>query len=205
MQQIVKAMGRQYQTNCYILIQNDQSLIIDPGIDSEKWVIDNAVNPIAILNTHGHFDHTWCNAALQNRLHIPIYIHKADVFMIESDIFGYGQTPSKADFAIDDEKQIELGGFSFRFIHCAGHTPGCSMIEFDDRIFSGDFIFDNTIGRYDFPYSNAHEMKQSLEKFMCAHLIDKEIFPGHGGDTTVEKAKKFIPYFIDQITQESIV
>ncbi|GHV08474.1 hydrolase [Campylobacterota bacterium] len=196
MEQIVKAMGRGYQTNCYILSASGSSLIIDPGIDAAEWVIENAKNPLAILNTHGHFDHVYSNASLQEKLHIPIYIHAEDVMLIESDQFGYGLRPSKADHRVDNEDEIVLGAFAFRFIHFPGHTPGTCMIEFDDRIFSGDFIFDNAIGRYDFPYSNAQSMKSSLERFLREYQVEKPIFAGHGEATTVLKARKFIQPFV---------
>ena len=62
-----QAMGS-YQTNCYIVTINDKDLIIDPGMDATQWVIDNTTNPIAILNTHGHFDHVWSNAQLKTKL-----------------------------------------------------------------------------------------------------------------------------------------
>lgn len=60
----VKPMG-EYQTNCYIVSINDMDFIIDPGMGATEWVMQNVTNPIAILNTHGHFDHVWSNAELQ--------------------------------------------------------------------------------------------------------------------------------------------
>lgn len=199
MKQLSKPMGRGYQTNCYILIENDKSLIIDAGIDATDWVIQHAVNPVAILNTHGHFDHIWSNYELKKALNVPIYIHKLDEPLLRSDPFKLGITPSEADVLVDNEEWIDLDGFKFRFVHMAGHTPGCSMIEFEDRIFSGDFIFDNTIGRYDFPLSNAQDMKASLERFMREFTTDKPIYAGHGLPTTVNKARTFIPSFIAMV------
>lgn len=199
MKQLVKPMGRGYQTNCYILTKNNKSLIIDAGIDATNWVIANAVNPIAILNTHGHFDHVWSNSELQAKLKIPVYIHKLDEPMLRTDPYGLGTPPSKADFLVDNENWIELGGFKFRYIHMPGHTPGCSMIEFEDRIFSGDFLFDGTIGRYDFPNSDAQLMKSSLQRFMGIYIDDKPIYSGHGASTSVHRVRQFIPRFIEAI------
>lgn len=199
MKQLVKPMGRGYQTNCYILIQNDKSLIIDAGIDATDWVIANAPNPVAILNTHGHFDHIWSNSALQEKLNIPIYIHKLDEPMLRADPYALGTPPSKADVLVENEEWISLDGFKFRFVHMAGHTEGCCMIEFEDRIFSGDFLFDGTIGRYDFPHSNEDHMRESLERFMREFTTDKPIYAGHGNATSVMAVRRFVPRFIAMI------
>ncbi|GHV59811.1 hydrolase [Campylobacterota bacterium] len=199
MTQIVKPMGRQYQTNCYILTQNDKSIIIDPGMDADKWVLQNARNPIAILNTHGHFDHIWSNAKLQQELKILVIIRKEDESMLRSDPYSLGLTPSKADILVDNEDVITMGDFNFQFLHFPGHTQGCSMIKVDDRIFSGDFIFANTIGRSDFATSNPLDMLHSLERFMQVCEEDYPLFAGHGASTTVLRARKFVPSFIDML------
>jgi glyoxylase-like metal-dependent hydrolase (beta-lactamase superfamily II) len=200
MQMLVKPMGRGYQTNCYLLTSDDKTIIIDPGIEATQWVIQNAKNPIAILNTHGHFDHTYDDALLQRALKIPVYIRSEDSFMLDSDRYDPNREPCKADVCVSDEELIELEGFRFRFRHFAGHTPGCSMIEFEDRIFSGDFIFDDTIGRYDFPASSPRDMKRSLERFMSLYADDnRPLYPGHGKPTDIQNARKFLPAFIDAL------
>ncbi|MDR0746763.1 MAG: MBL fold metallo-hydrolase [Helicobacteraceae bacterium] len=196
MEQRVYVSGGGFQTNCYLLINDGGSLIVDPGIDTAERIIADAPNPLAVLNTHGHIDHVWSNKLLQERLGVPVYIHKNDSYMLTIDMFGMGLTPSKADVEITDENYIELGGFSFRFVHFPGHSPGCSMIEFDDRIFSGDFIFDGTIGRSDFAGSSPADMKKSLVRFLAMYDTDKPLYPGHGKKTSIERAKKFIPRFI---------
>lgn len=199
MNQISKPMGANYQTNCYILIQNNKSIIIDAGMDATNWVLENAINPVAILNTHGHFDHIWSNSDLQKALNIPIYIHKLDEPMLRADPYGLGTPASHADVLVEDENWIELEGFKFRFVHMAGHTPGCCMIEFEDRIYSGDFLFNGTIGRYDFPASDAKAMKESLERFMREYTEEKPLYAGHGMPTTTTRARKFVPRFIANI------
>ncbi len=97
MELLSKAFGV-YETNCYILKSKVGDFIIDAGIDSASWVCENAKNPLAILNTHGHFDHIWCNAELREQLQIPIYCPKGDCFMLKSDCFNLGLTPCAPDF-----------------------------------------------------------------------------------------------------------
>ena len=189
-----KPMG-EYQTNCYILTINEKNLIIDPGIGAVEWIEKKVKNPVAILNTHGHFDHVWSNAELKKIFNIPIFIHKQDAFLLEIDQYNMGMPKSKADVLVENEEYIEIDGFKFRFLHFPGHTPGCSVIEFEESWFSGDFIFKGSIGRVDFPYSSPEDMKKSLKKFKNIPY-DKKIYPGHGGFTTIKQEQKYVDYWL---------
>jgi len=177
----------EYQTNCYIL---DDRFIIDPGVNATSWVVDNINNPKAILLTHGHFDHVWSVAELKEKLQIPVYIHKDDEFMLSEDIFNMGVPKCKADILVD-EGIYEIDNTKIKFRHFGGHTPGSMTIEIDDIMFSGDFIFNGSIGRCDFPYSNQQDMKNSLKRFLEINY-DKIIYPGHGNKTTIKEEKKNI-------------
>ncbi len=199
MMQKVQPMGSVYQTNCYILEIDQKQLIIDPGMGATEWVIQNAPHPVAILNTHGHFDHVWSNSELQERLKVPVYIRKEDEPMLRVDPYQMGLPPSRGDRLVEDEGWIELEGFRFRFIHTPGHTPGCTMIEFDDRLFTGDFIFDGAVGRSDFPTSDPQKMRESIERFMREYSDDRPLYPGHGPATSVQKAHQFLPTFLRMI------
>ncbi len=117
-----------YQTNCYIVERGGESLIIDPGVNATNWVLKNAKNPIAILNTHGHFDHIWSNRELKERLKIPIYAPKDDAFMLEKDPFNQGVPKSKADFRVERDATLEIGNFNLIFRHFPGHTPGNKLL-----------------------------------------------------------------------------
>ena len=128
MELLSKAFGV-YETNCYILRTEMGEFIIDAGVDSAKWVCENVRKPLAILNTHGHFDHIWCNAELRKALNVPIYCPKGDAFMLKNDCFDLGLTPCAADFEVEPNEVFRFGGIEVEFMHFAGHTPGCSMIK----------------------------------------------------------------------------
>jgi glyoxylase-like metal-dependent hydrolase (beta-lactamase superfamily II) len=177
-----------YQTNCYIVTINEKDIIIDPGINSTSWVKENVKNPIAILNTHGHFDHVWCNKELKNDLNLKIYCPRDDVFMLEDDPFDQGTPSSNADVIIKPNEQIELNGIKIKFHHFPGHTPGCSAIEIQNILFSGDFIFSGSIGRVDFPYSSPGDMSLSIKRILSWDR-DIEIYPGHGNKTSLENER----------------
>ncbi len=194
---VSKPMG-EYQTNCYIVTINDKSLIIDPGIGAAEWVKENAKNPIAILNTHGHFDHVWSDAQLKEDLNLPVIIHEKDAFFLKKNQFGMAIPPCEPDILIKDEKTITIEEIEFRFLHFPGHTPGCCVIEFEEAWFSGDFIFRGSIGRVDFPYSDPEEMKRSLKKFSAVNY-DKPVYPGHGPATTVKEEQRYVDYWLNAI------
>lgn len=190
-----KACGA-YGTNCYIVTMDDKELIIDPGMEAVSWVLRNVHHPVAILNTHGHFDHVWSNAELASQLHIPIYAPQDDCFMLESDPFGQGTPASHASVKVVGDQCFNIEGIPVQFFHFPGHTPGCSAILIDQKLFSGDFIFKNSIGRYDFPYSSGDQMRRSLEKFLKIDA-DWEIFPGHGVSTTLKVEQQNVPYWFN--------
>ncbi|CAD7288647.1 hypothetical protein LMG7974_01108 [Campylobacter majalis] len=186
-----------YQTNCYIVREGEQELIIDPGEGSCEWVIKSVKNARAILLTHGHFDHIYDVAALKKELKVPIFIHKNDAFFLRSDQDYMGYECCEADFMVEEGEYV-YGGFKFKYHYFPGHTPGCSMIEIDDMIFSGDFLFKDSIGRWDFEYSNGFDMLKSVEK--CKQLKGRyTIYPGHGESTTLERERENFDAYIRYI------
>ncbi|WP_419769854.1 MAG: MBL fold metallo-hydrolase [Candidatus Marinarcus sp.] len=193
----VKPMG-DYQTNCYIVTVNNKDFIIDPGVGASSWVKQNVNNPIAVLNTHGHFDHVWSNSELQKDLNLKVYCPKEDAFMLENDFFGLGMPTTKADVLIEPDEEIFLDGISIKFHHFPGHTPGCSAIEIENTLFSGDFIFYGSIGRVDFPYSSPKEMIQSLSKILKWER-DIDIYPGHGLNTTLSQERTALNNWINYL------
>jgi len=190
----VRAMGM-YQTNCYIVTIDSKDIIIDPGVDATSWVKQNVTNPIAILNTHGHFDHVWSNAQLQKELKIPLYTPKDDVMFLSNSAWMPDLPPSKPDVEVKPDEILDIEGIKVEFKHFPGHTPGCSTIEIEDAMFSGDFIFFQSIGRVDFPYSNPQDMVKSLKKFQQLQY-DKTMYPGHGATTTIKAEQQHTPYWI---------
>ena len=192
-----KPMG-EYQTNCYIVTLNGKDFIIDPGVGATEWVIKNVKNPVAILNTHGHFDHVWSNSELKEKLDVPIVINENDAFFLQKEQFGIPLPKSRADILVQGDQTLKIADEKISFLHFPGHTPGCSVIDFGDVWFSGDFIFKGSIGRVDFPYSDPQKMKESLLKFK-AISYDKRVYPGHGEPTTIAEEQKYIDYWLKAI------
>jgi glyoxylase-like metal-dependent hydrolase (beta-lactamase superfamily II) len=193
----IKPMG-DYQTNCYIVSFKNKDFIIDPGVNATSWVKQNVKNPVAILNTHGHFDHVWSNAALQKELNVKIYCPKEDAFMLQNDPFGFGMPTSTADVLVQPDEEFDFDGVKVKFHFFPGHTPGCSAIEINNTLFSGDFIFNGSIGRTDFPYSNPDDMKSSLRKVLSWDK-DMVIYPGHGLNTKLSQEKNSLNNWLNYL------
>ena len=193
----VQPMGV-YQTNCYIATVDGKDFIIDPGVNATEWVLQNVINPVAILNTHGHFDHVWSNSELQKKLGVKLYTPKGDVPLLTASEWMPDLPPSTPDVIVQPDEELDISGVKVKFRHFPGHCPGCSMIEIEDAIFSGDFIFERSIGRTDFPYSSPEDMKKSLEKFKLLDF-DKTLYPGHGGTTTIKQEQQHSDYWINSL------
>lgn len=198
-----KAFGT-YETNCYIIHHDNKQWIIDPGMGAFDWILKKCPNPQAILLTHGHFDHIFDVAPLKKYFsQLQIFCPKEDAFMLENDCFETGITPTHADIEIVGNKsfkELNIFGLDVIYHHFPGHTPGCSIIELDECIFSGDFIFRRSIGRFDFPYSNTLDMKESLERFRALKRDkNKIIYPGHGESTSLFAEQENVRFWIQRI------
>lgn len=220
LQHLCKAFG-EYETNCYIVQSEQGEFIIDPGMGSAQWVLESSPNPLAILLTHGHFDHIFDVAKIkQARPEIPLYCPRDDSFMLESDCFGTGLMPyefSANDVLVSCDKgrsEFVLGGVEVSYLHFPGHTPGCSAVCLSQRdsagriqkssMYSGDFVFKRSIGRYDFPYSSPSDMRDSLQRFGALGAqefggADIEIFPGHGESTYLSYEQSNVALWLPRI------
>lgn len=195
MKVLCQAMGP-YQTNCYIVSHNGEEIIIDPGTRAEKWIMENVKNPVAILNTHGHSDHIWSNQAMKDTFNIPIYCPKDDAFMLMNDFDNEGYPLSTPDIEVEGEEIFSMADLNIQYLHFPGHTPGCSAIKIENSMFSGDFIFQGSIGRVDFPFSSPADMKNSIKQFLTIEE-DMVIYPGHGPSTTVKDEQKIIHQWLE--------
>lgn len=194
MQILKKAFG-EYATNCYILKGEQGDLVIDPGQGSFDWVMQNTGKIAAVLNTHGHFDHVYDDAKLQ-KAGAKIYIHEDDAFMLRADPFETMPEPIEADVLVKGQEQsLEIAGFNIKFSLFAGHTPGSCMIKAGGAIFSGDVIFKGSIGRWDFPFSDAVQMRESLHKILQIKG-DFTLYPGHGPNTSLAAERQNLKYFL---------
>jgi len=186
------------KTNCYLLSNNYGTLIIDPGHNASEWVIDNINRkPVAILNTHGHYDHVYSNNTLQNKLNIPLIIHEEDRYLLQNDEFNVGLPKSIPDFTYEGDKEFCIGDFKFKAIHLPGHSHGTSIYDFGEFILTGDFVMPDTVGRYNLHTSDKNKKFKSLKKYLDIYQYREDakdivIYSGHGDPFTLEESLKTV-------------
>lgn len=172
MLEVVRVITGFLEENCYIVHNGIDALIIDPGSESEKIINEiktRNLNVVGILITHYHFDHVGALDDIKKEYENAILV----------------------DYKTQNEKTI--GVFNFKIIQTYGHTLDSVSYYFDnqDMLFSGDFIFKETIGN--FQEDNEEYMVKSLKvfKYMSNNVV---VYPGHGDKTTVAHEKAFNPF-----------
>ena len=175
-------------TNTYLLCEGDDVIVIDPAGKAEKVIEKIGERKlIAVLLTHGHFDHIKAVDGLYDHYGCPVYIHPFDETMARDKYSG-------ASFGISSyitcpmkhlkEGKMSVGPFLFEVISTPGHTPGSVLFVFDDIIFTGDTLFKGSIGRTDLDGGDDRMMKSSLRVFH-SFSHDYKICPGHDEATTL--------------------
>jgi len=203
-----------FETNCYVLRQSaiggsiKDCVIIDAGIEPAPlvdYLQRNQLNPVAVLLTHGHIDHTAGLDDLRaNWPNIKIYIHSLDEPMLagKNNLWEIGQQPfskKKADALLEDGQAVELAGIRFKVLHTPGHTPGgiCLYSSDEQTAFVGDTLFAGSVGRTDFPGGNTRQLLNSIKEKLLNLPGGTKVFPGHGPATTIAKEKKLNPFLQD--------
>lgn len=201
---------------CYILMnENNEAVIIDPGGDADeilKFIKKHKLQPRYLINTHGHGDHIGANKEL--KAHFPdikICIHEEDKEALTNpfkNLSALGGFQSKdyilksppADMTLREGDRITLGQIKLEVLHTPGHTPGgiCLLSRSGDSqpdvLFSGDSLFQGSIGRTDFPGGNHSALVESLRGKVLTLKEDTIVYPGHGPTTTVGHEKRNNPY-----------
>ena len=158
-------------TNCYIVNseKSKEAIVIDPGLESPSeaqqifdYINKEKLKVKLILNTHGHQDHISGNATFQEKYNIPIYIHKYDASSLEE--LETNKFPSPV--LLDDGSLIKFGDESLMVMLTPGHTPGSICLVGEKLVFTGDTLFNEGIGRTDFPGGSMRDMQLSLQKLM---------------------------------------
>lgn len=188
-----------YDANCYILVEENtkECGIIDPGGDSQRLISQiDALNakPKFILLTHGHMDHVGGVIDLVKKYNIPFYISKTDEEYMEKDDYVFGTLP-KASGYLKEGDILELGGEIIKVLETPGHTKGglCFLLG-NNKVFTGDTLFNGSVGRTDFPGGSMSEIINSIKAKLLPLGDEVDVYPGHGDMTTIEHEKRYNPF-----------
>lgn len=187
-------------SNCY-LVYDDRTektrsgAVVDAGggiTSLLSEISQRRVNPLYILNTHGHFDHTAGIAPLKAALQIPVGVHPADRSLLTegggAGIFGIPiRLPPVPELLLDDGLTLDIGSLQLSIIHTPGHTPGsiCIYCPQERALFTGDTLFAGSVGRTDLSGGNARKLVASLKR-LTDLPPETRVLPGHGSESTLE-------------------
>jgi hydroxyacylglutathione hydrolase len=209
-----------FGTKCYLVgdTRGSECAIVDPGIRvAEK--VDQVVNeydldPVAVILTHGHLDHTYSAPAICETYGVPAYIHRADMAFLADPFSGLGSfsprfraevgpewnwaLPREVRF-MDDGNHLELG-LPMRIEHAPGHTPGSvllSILEVADQehCLVGDVVYAGTIGTTGMPGGDREQTLRSIRTRLLTKPDDTVLLTAHKADTTVGEERDVNPFF----------
>lgn len=187
-----------YQENAYILIDDTtrDALIIDPGDEGEslvRYLESLKINLKAILLTHGHVDHVGAVDAVRDAFSVPVYISEIDMKFIEQRKMAFGKM-KRADHFLKEGDEFIFSGKKVEIIETPGHSRGSLSYYVDGLLFSGDVLFQNSVGRTDLPGGNMEELLYSIKEKLMKLPGETRVFPGHGPETTLAMEKAFNGY-----------
>jgi glyoxylase-like metal-dependent hydrolase (beta-lactamase superfamily II) len=204
-----------WETNCFVVApaRGEQCVVIDPGYGADSLLDEvlgeHHLQPVAVLLTHGHVDHTWSVTPVCGAKDVPALIHPADRFMLtdpnaslgipsSTPIFGRFEWAEPSDVReIVDGETLTLAGLDLRVDWAPGHTKGSVTFTSGNDFFSGDLLFAGSIGRTDLPGGSFAEIQSSLARVALTLPDETVVRPGHGPDTTIGRERQLNPFLVE--------
>jgi hydroxyacylglutathione hydrolase len=193
--------------NCFLIRAEgqDRILIVDPGEEAERILAaaeQLGTGVEAILLTHTHFDHVGAVAPVARATGAPVYCPAMEVQVL-ADIMSFGPWAEfgpyesyDADETLSGGETLELAGMTLDVIHTPGHSPGhlTYSVQGEDAIFSGDVLFQGSVGRVDLPGGDGPTLIESIRTLLDSHPDETVVYPGHMGTTTLGAERASNPF-----------
>lgn len=214
-------------TNCYVAATaaGNECVVIDPGMDAAggiaEVVREHRLKPVAVLLTHGHVDHMFSVTPVSGTYDATAWIHPADRHLLTEPLAGISAESAgmllggKYEFTEPDDVRelgdgaaLELAGLRFLVDHTPGHTEGSvtfrtpyDAADISEVMFSGDLLFQGSIGRTDLPGGDHPTMLRSLTEKVLPLADDIVVLPGHGDQTSIGRERATNPFLLDLLEQ----
>jgi glyoxylase-like metal-dependent hydrolase (beta-lactamase superfamily II) len=195
--------------NCFLVRKEgaDKALLVDPGEEPERILAEIAqagVEVEAILITHCHFDHVGAVAPLARETGAPVYCPEIEVPVL-ADLMsftmpGFGPYESyEADEVVKGGEALELAGLTLDVLFTPGHSPGhvTYAVRDEEAIFSGDVLFQGSVGRVDLPGGDGPTLIQSIQRLLDSQSAETTVYPGHMGVTTLGAERATNPFLAE--------
>jgi glyoxylase-like metal-dependent hydrolase (beta-lactamase superfamily II) len=191
--------------NCYVLgcEKTLEGVVIDPGDDTDQIlaaISRHGLKIIAVINTHGHFDHTGGNRRILDETGAVLLIHELDAPMLlravdTAAMFGLTaeNSPPPSRF-LTEEESVDFGEYRLRVLHTPGHTLGGCSLYLEGIVVTGDTLFADSVGRTDFPGGSSVALGKSIREKLLTLADETVVYPGHGPSTTIGRERKYNPY-----------
>ena len=180
-----------------------EAIIVDPGDEAPKLlgaIEELGLDLQAILLTHTHFDHVGAVAPVAKATGAPVYCPKLEVPVLQ-DIMSFVPWPGFGPFeswdpeeTVEGGEQLQLAGFDIDVIFTPGHSPGHVTYAVEDALFSGDVLFEGSVGRTDLPGGDWAVLSRSIESLLDRYPDEQRVFPGHMGLTTLGRERATNPF-----------
>ncbi|HEY5476412.1 MAG TPA: MBL fold metallo-hydrolase [Tepidiformaceae bacterium] len=204
-----------FQENCWVIgnRRTGEAICIDPGDQPDEILAlarDMGVNIKLIANSHAHIDHILGVQGIHGATGAKFLLHEADLGLLQQGFTSSasrfrldpGQRPPLPDQFVADGDTVEVAGLQLRAIATPGHTPGSMSYYTEGMLFSGDTLFNGSIGRTDLPGGDFEEELSSICDRLFLLPDDTVVLPGHMQETTIRQEKLHNPFALEWLIEQ---